>query len=113
MSDDIAAPVNGIIKAFHKGTERTQKICNVASKNATASETLHTVEPAQALQKSLAESEAHVRYAYAESIRVLGSQYSKAIESDRKYSTLQAPASANILLSCYIEHASKAHHQPP
>ena len=84
MSDDIAAPVNGIIKAFHKGTERTQKICNAASKNATAARVLDTVEPAQALQKSLIDSEAKIRYAYAESIRVLGTQYSKAVESDRE-----------------------------
>lgn len=84
MSDDIAAPVSGIIKAFHKGTERTLKICNAASKNATASQVLGTIEPAQALQKSLAESEAQVRYAYSESIRVLGKRYSNAIQSDRK-----------------------------
>jgi uncharacterized protein with PhoU and TrkA domain len=95
MSDDIAAPVNGIIKAFHKGTERTQKICNSASKNAIASQVLDTVEPAQALQKSLAESEAQVRYAYSESIRMLGRRFATAIQSDRKYSALQGLASAN------------------
>jgi hypothetical protein len=84
MSDDIAAPVNGIVKAFHKGAERTQKICNAASRNPTASHVVHTVEQAQALQKSMAESEAQVRHAYYESTRVLGTRYSKAIESDRK-----------------------------
>jgi len=84
MTDDIAAPVNGIVKAFHKGTERTQRICNAASRNPTASHGLPIVEQAQALRKSLAESETQVRYAYSESTRVLGTRYSRAIESDRK-----------------------------
>ena len=95
MSDEIAAPVNGIIKAFHKGNERTQKICNAASKNATASQVLDTVEPAQALQRSLAESEAAIRYAYSESVRILGKRYSNAIHSDREHSTLSSSATAN------------------
>ncbi len=98
MSDDVAAPVNGIIKAFHKGHERTQKICNAASKNATASRVLDTVEPAQALQKSLAESEAQVRYAYAESVRTLGKRYSNAIYSDRKHPPRPDRATANKFL---------------
>jgi len=89
MSDDIASPVNGIVKAFNKGNERAHKICNAASKNATASQVLDTVEPSQALQKSLAKSEAAVRYAYSESVRVFGKRFSSAIQSDRKLSSLQ------------------------
>jgi hypothetical protein len=85
MNDDVVHSVSGIIKTFHKGTERAQKICNAAAKNASsASSVLETVEPAQALLKSLADSEAQVRYAYFQSVSVFGRSYPKAILDDRK-----------------------------
>jgi hypothetical protein len=87
MNDEIALPVNGIIKALRKGSERAQKICAGAGRNAIAAQIAETLEPAQALQKSLAESEAKVTYAYAESMRILGHRYSSALQNDREYST--------------------------
>lgn len=105
MSDDIASPVNGIIKAFIKGNERTQRICNAASKNATSSQVLDTVEPAQALQKSLADSEAAIRYAYSEGVRILGKRYWTAIYNDREKVSLHGAATANFTSSCHFRYA--------
>jgi hypothetical protein len=85
MNDEIVPCVNGIIRAFHKGTERVQKICNTAARNASsASSVLETVEPAQALQKSLADSEIQIKYAYFQSVGVFGRPYPQAIVDDRK-----------------------------
>lgn len=88
MSDDIVVPVNDLIQAFHKGAESTQEIRTAVSKQAMALQVSDTVKPIQVLQKSLAESEAQVRIAYSEIMKVLGTQYSKAIENHRKWSTL-------------------------
>jgi hypothetical protein len=85
MNDEIIPCVNGIIKAFRKGNERTLKICNAASRNPTSARSvLVVVEPAQVLQRTLADCENRVQYAYSRSVSVFGPQYTQGISADSK-----------------------------
>lgn len=83
-SNHIIDPVERVIKAFQRGIVATQTI----SRNASTSPIPDALEPAQALQKSLAESESLIKDRYSQSVKALDQRYSEAILNDSQSSLI-------------------------
>jgi SpoVK/Ycf46/Vps4 family AAA+-type ATPase len=81
MADLTPTPVKGMLRAFHRGTVLTKRICK-AAQNGSAVELLNILEPAQALGKSFGASEARLRKAYEDSTKTFGRQFAEAILDD-------------------------------
>jgi hypothetical protein len=82
MNQELAAPVKGIANAFRRGITQTQRICESAQK-ASATHMLDILQPAQSLEKSLTNSEARIKAAYAQSMTVFGRSYANQLVNDR------------------------------
>lgn len=84
-SDNVVDPVQGVLKAFRKGMVLTRRICKTTRNAPAAPQMLDIVEPAQALERSLAYSEDQIKDAYQKSMEILGQGYPEAILNDRQY----------------------------
>lgn len=79
--------MKGIIKALHRGTVLTKRICKTANDQPSA-HMLDISESAQSLERSLARSEGTVKDAYATSVKALGNRFTEWIEHDGEFSYL-------------------------
>lgn len=84
-SDNVVDPVQGILKTFRKGTVLTRRICKTTKNAMAAPQMLDIVEPAQALERSLAYSEGQIKDTYQKSVEILGQGYAEGILNDRQY----------------------------
>lgn len=111
MNDEQAPPVKGIIKALHRGTVLTKRICKTA-KDQPAAHMLDISESAQSLERSLVRSEGSVRDAYAVSLQALGRKFVNAIEGDGEspIAALAKSTATDIIYSTSYEQVTRFDH---
>jgi hypothetical protein len=82
MDDELAAPVRALINAFNRGVVLVRRICRAAP-NGPSYLLLDTLEPAQKLERLLANSSLRVREACTMSVKTFGKQFAEAVHNDR------------------------------